>query len=179
MKIRLLLALVGLAISFAFPTFAQQKDTITDPQIVQQIHAVAAKSDEIFKKGDAAARAAMFTEDAVLVTERGTFYGRSAIEKYYADTFQKWHFLKSSTTYAPNSPHAIGTDGNAVWENGEWSCTIQGQSGDPIEVNGFWSSVKVREGDTWKIRMNAIIHTPPPAATGTPPPSPTITPTNQ
>lgn len=80
MKIRLLLALVGLAISFAFPTFAQQKDTITDPQIVQQIHAVAAKSDEIFKKGDAAARAAMFTEDAVLVTERGTFYGRSAIE---------------------------------------------------------------------------------------------------
>jgi hypothetical protein len=40
--------------------------------------------------------------------------------------------------------------------------TIQGQSGDPIQVSGYWSSVKVREGDTWKIRMNAIIHPPPP-----------------
>jgi hypothetical protein len=33
MKIRLLLALVGLAIGFALPAFAQQKDTV-DPQIV-------------------------------------------------------------------------------------------------------------------------------------------------
>ena len=35
MKIRLIVALVGLAISFAVPTFAQQKDT-ADPRIVQQ-----------------------------------------------------------------------------------------------------------------------------------------------
>jgi hypothetical protein len=33
MKIRLLLALVGLAGSFALPTFAQQKKTV-DPQII-------------------------------------------------------------------------------------------------------------------------------------------------
>jgi hypothetical protein len=38
MKIRLIVALVGLAISFAAPTFAQQKDT-GDPQITQQIRA--------------------------------------------------------------------------------------------------------------------------------------------
>jgi ketosteroid isomerase-like protein len=61
-------------------------------------------------------------------------------------------------------PHAIGTDGNTVWENGEWSCTIQGQSGDPIPVSGYWSSIKVREGGTWKIRLNTIIHTPQPSA---------------
>jgi hypothetical protein len=35
MKIRLLLALVGLAISFSPTIFAQQKDTV-DPQTVQQ-----------------------------------------------------------------------------------------------------------------------------------------------
>jgi hypothetical protein len=37
MKRLALLALVGSAISFALPTFAQQKDTITDPQIVDQL----------------------------------------------------------------------------------------------------------------------------------------------
>jgi hypothetical protein len=103
---------------FVLPVIAQQKDTITDSKIVQQSHAVAGKSDEIFKKGDAAARAAVFMEDAVLVTERGTFYGRPAIEKYYVDTFQKWHFLNSNTTYAPGSPHALGADGNAVPSEG-------------------------------------------------------------
>jgi hypothetical protein len=34
MKIRLLGALVGLAINFAVPTFAQEKDTV-DPQIIE------------------------------------------------------------------------------------------------------------------------------------------------
>ena len=38
MKIRFLLALVGLAISFALPTFAQQKETV-DPQIIGQLNA--------------------------------------------------------------------------------------------------------------------------------------------
>jgi hypothetical protein len=38
MKIRLLFALVGLAISFAVPTFAQLKEVV-DPQIRQQIEA--------------------------------------------------------------------------------------------------------------------------------------------
>jgi hypothetical protein len=36
MKIRLLGALVGLAISFALPTFAQQKETV-DPQLIQKL----------------------------------------------------------------------------------------------------------------------------------------------
>jgi hypothetical protein len=45
MKIRLLLALAGLAIGFAVPTFAQQKDT-PDPKIAQQIRVLATKYDE-------------------------------------------------------------------------------------------------------------------------------------
>jgi len=36
MKIRLTVALVGLGISFALPSFAQQKDTI-EPKLAQQI----------------------------------------------------------------------------------------------------------------------------------------------
>ena len=47
MKIRFLLALVGLAIGFGMSIFAQQKDTV-DPQTVQQVRAFAMKCEEAF-----------------------------------------------------------------------------------------------------------------------------------
>jgi hypothetical protein len=91
MKIRLLVALAGLAISFALPTFAQQKDTV-DPKIDQQIRALAMKYVEAFNRNDAAALAALYSEDAVWRTPQGTFSGRKAIEKHYADyQFHTWH----------------------------------------------------------------------------------------
>ena len=157
-----------------FLPLPQQKDTITDPQIVQQLHAIGMKSDEAFKKGDAVARASMFAQDAILVTYTGPIYGRQAIEKYYTDLFQKIHFINQLTTYDPNSLHPIGTDGNAVMENGEWKSTVQGQTGGPTQLKGNWASVKVREGGEWKIRLTINNVTPAPAATATP--SPTATP---
>jgi hypothetical protein len=54
MKIRLLFALAGLAITFTAPVFAQQKDTV-DPQIAEQVRALAAQYDEAFNKNDATA----------------------------------------------------------------------------------------------------------------------------
>ena len=67
MKIVSVLTLVGLAISFAFPTFAQQTNT-PDPQLRQQLLTLAKKFDDAINKNDAAALAALYTEDAVLVT---------------------------------------------------------------------------------------------------------------
>ena len=46
MKTRLLIALVGVAISFALPTFAQQKEAVADPQITQKILAIGKAYDE-------------------------------------------------------------------------------------------------------------------------------------
>jgi hypothetical protein len=80
MKIRLLLALVGLAIGFASPTFSQQENTV-DPKTAQEIRSLATKYDEAFNKQDPAAVAALYTEDAVYVAHHGTFHGRQAIEK--------------------------------------------------------------------------------------------------
>ena len=53
MKIRLLLALVGLAIGFAVPAFAQQKDTV-DPQIIEQLNALTKKFIDAVDNNDAA-----------------------------------------------------------------------------------------------------------------------------
>ena len=65
MKIRLLLALVGLAISFALPTFAQQTNT-PDPQLHQKLVDAIAKHGDAMNKNDAAAAAACFTQDGVM-----------------------------------------------------------------------------------------------------------------
>jgi ketosteroid isomerase-like protein len=75
-----------LTISFAFPTLAQQKDTV-DPKIIEQIRALATKFDEAYNKNDAAALAALYTGDAVYVAQHGTSHGRQAIEKTYANYF--------------------------------------------------------------------------------------------
>jgi hypothetical protein len=58
MKNPSLLALAGLAFSFAVPAFAQQQDTV-DPKIAEQVRALATKYDEAFNQNDAAAIAAL------------------------------------------------------------------------------------------------------------------------
>ena len=140
MKIRLLLALVGLAIGFASPTFAQQTST-PDPQLRQALLALAKKFEEAWNNNDAAALAALFTEDAVLVNDSGPVNGREAIKKYYTDLFQNVHFSNNVTTYDPNSPHILGTDSNEMWENGEWRMTWQVKGGDPVQGKGYHASI--------------------------------------
>jgi ketosteroid isomerase-like protein len=66
MKMRLLVTFTALAIGFAVPVLAQEKNTV-DPEVRQQIEAVVMKYDEAYNKNDAAATAALFTQDAVEV----------------------------------------------------------------------------------------------------------------
>src|SRR5258708_27324482 len=170
MKIRLLFALVGLAISFALPTFAQQTNT-PDPQLRERLITRIKAHTDALDKNDAAAVAANFTEDAVNVEQDGPTFGREAIEKLWADRFQKVHFSNNLVTVDEDSPHIIGTDGKQMWATGGWSATIQGPNLDPTQIKGYWSVI--REGDDWKIRMLTSNVTPAPAATTSPPTTPT------
>jgi hypothetical protein len=74
----------GLAISFAVPAFAQDKDTV-DPEVRQQIEAIYMTNFDAHNKHEAAAVAALYTEDAVQVSawesEGGLATGQQAIEK--------------------------------------------------------------------------------------------------
>jgi hypothetical protein len=100
MKTRSLLAVVGLAISFALPTFAQQTNT-PDPQLRQRYVALVKKYDDAFN--DAAAVAALFTEDGVFVTDTGPVNGRQAIEKWYTDLYQGWRPKNHMTQWAEHA----------------------------------------------------------------------------
>jgi ketosteroid isomerase-like protein len=135
-----------------------------DPQLRQQLNTKYKKYDEAYNNNDAAAVAAFFTEDAVLVTDRGPIYGREAIEKYLADVFKEFHFSNHIGRPDQDSPHIIGTAGNELWSSGEWSLTLQGETGDPIPLKGYWSEIYVREGDAWKVQMQTWNITPAPPA---------------
>ena len=186
MKKRLVVPLVGLAISFAVPTYAQQKD-LADPQTTQKILALGRALNEAQSNNDAAAIAALFTRDAVFVTTEGPIIGRQGVQKWYTDLFQRWHPKNRSTKLDGNTPHLIGTTGNELWGTGEWSETGQGKTGEPLPIKGYWSMIYVREADDWKIRMMTWNTTPDsvilinksfaPHPAGTP--SPTASPSNQ
>jgi ketosteroid isomerase-like protein len=141
-----------------------EQTNTTDPHLREQLDAKSKKFDEACDNNDAAAVAACFTEDAVLVNDTGPVYGRKAIEKSYADLFQKWRVSNHISKRDQYSPHIIGTSGNEAWSNGEWSLTLQGQNEGPYHVKGYWSSVDVREGDAWKDRMQTWNITPTPPA---------------
>ena len=125
MKIRLLLTLVGLAISFAMPTIAQQTSA-PDPQLRQQIVALFEKFTEAWNNNDAAALAALYTKDAVEVrraggvTRAGVFSGRQALEKMFAADFALYSgkmVNKLLQVYAmgDNDICAIGNSSAGTW----------------------------------------------------------------
>jgi uncharacterized protein (TIGR02246 family) len=149
MKTRLLGALVGLAISFALPTFAQQKETV-DPEIRQQLDALAKKFDDASNKADAAALAALFTQDAVEVAPEGLVYGRQALEKKYSEMFQKFHPTDHLNTI------------ERVYMLGKDTCMIIKWSWGGLK--GYVTTINVHEGDNWLFRIATVNVTPPPAA---------------
>jgi uncharacterized protein (TIGR02246 family) len=172
MKIRSLVALVGFVTSFVLPTFAQQNAMMPDRQVIEQLGVLGQRYHEAYANNDAAALAALYTWDAIIVTPQGPVYGRDAIQNWYADQLEQWHPKNQIDKVDPDSPRLIGTAGDAVWANGEWTRTIQDPNGGLTEAKGYWSSIYVREGDTWKIRFDTFNVTPAAPATASPTPSP-------
>jgi uncharacterized protein (TIGR02246 family) len=157
MKTGSLLAFAGSVVCFALPAFAQniaeskiivqQRDLLGVAKAIDDFGALGLKLEEAFKKNDASAIAALFTGDGILVASDGMFSGRQAIEKRYADIFQRWPI----TTFS-GQRYQLNAIDNAVWSVGEWWSTIQSETGPKFE-GGYWSAIYIREGDDWKIRL--------------------------
>src|SRR5271165_2845794 len=152
MKGRLVVAIVGLTISFAFPTYAQQKD-VADPQTTKKILAIGKAIDEGINNNNPAAIAANYTRDAVIVTDRGANNWSASHSEIDRDLYEWLHPKNHITKVDGNADHLIGTAGNELWATGEWSETGQGKNGEPIPIKGYWAAIVVREGDDWKIRV--------------------------
>ena len=145
MKIRLL-ALVGLAISFALPIFAQEQSAV-DPEVRQQIEAAVKKHEEAYNKYDAAAYAALYTPDAIEVlswqSEGGATVGQQAIEKMAAAEFASFPAKQSITLV---QVYAIGSE----------ICAISEFIHYHLGVKGHLVTIYVRDADDWKIRLSYL-----------------------
>ena len=186
MKIPLAVPLIDLAISFALQTYAQQKD-VADPQTTQKVFALIKAALEAQNNYDAAAFAACYTRDAVFVTPDKHLIGRQAIQKWATTLFQSDHPTNCMLKVDGNAFHLIGTAGNELWATGEYSETAQGKNGEPLPVKSYNFWIFAREGEDWKVLVDAWGLTPAtvmlfnksfapqPAAT----PSPTASPSTQ
>ena len=140
MNTRLLLALAGFAIGFVVPVLAQEQNTV-DPEVRRQIEAVHTKFVEAQNKGDAAAIAALFTQDAVQLwyglSEGGLASGQQAIEKRYTANFAAPFHVDSKIIQM----YPIGNDVCVITEY-----RVPMWKGHAVTIYG-------RDADTWKIRM--------------------------
>jgi ketosteroid isomerase-like protein len=162
------LLVLAAVVCFAVQAFAQQKSPV-DSQTVQQrdllgvpralddFGVLGLKLDEAFNRNDASAIADLFAEDGILVASDGMFSGRQAIEKKYADLFQRWPI----TTFS-SQRYQLNAIDNAIWSLGEWWSTIQSETG-PKFVGGYWSAIYIHEGNAWKIRMLTVSGRPQPS----------------
>jgi hypothetical protein len=167
MKTRLFV-LAGVAISFAFPTFAQDQNAV-DPKVREQIEAVLVKYNEAVNKHDAAAVAALFTEDALQAWDWdggvNSNSGKKAIQNSYDLGWESTPFVGKVLQV-----YAIGNDIAALSEfsAGDWR---------GYKVWVFFPDVhnwKI----TWKIRMQYATLAPRVVSSAATP-SPTASPGNQ
>jgi uncharacterized protein (TIGR02246 family) len=151
MKTCSVIALVGLAISFALPIFAQEQSAV-DPKTRQEIEAVLMQIGEAYNKHDAAAVAALYTHDAVRVDNpsgfgRALIVGRKAIEKLLETDFTgSW----SSSPRVGKLVQMYAFE-DSIASISEWS---------KAQYNGHSVQIFVRDPDTWKIRMEYISSAP-------------------
>jgi len=152
MKMRLLLALVGLAVGFAVPALAQEQNTV-DPEVRQQIEAALTKFDEAFNKNDATATAALYTQDAAEVLSEwsagGLAFGQQAIEKRHAANFASSPSIVRKLVQV----YAIGNDICAITEKSlsvykgpsELAAIGESSSRDDLDVYSYSVSVRAIE----------------------------------
>jgi ketosteroid isomerase-like protein len=143
MSMRSLLTLVGLAVGFALPTFAQEQNTI-DPEVRQQIETAFRKYTEAFNQHDAAAMGDRYTLDAVEVWfgGGGLISGREEIVKA---------LMAASATGATMSHRiiqmcAVGDEISAI---GEWTYGV--------DQRGHYEVLMFRRaGDDWQIFIKYV-----------------------
>jgi uncharacterized protein (TIGR02246 family) len=144
---------VLLTISSTLPAAAQQLSEQDARKVVQNLVDTWEKAAQM---KDAAAIAALYTENTMRVTPDGILYGRAAVEKNFAEALKVFSDikLKLDQVYVVN-------DG-AIQSTGMWSGTVQTPNG-AVPANGFWGVTDVKDGGAWKASLDVYNMATPPA----------------
>jgi uncharacterized protein (TIGR02246 family) len=142
------------AIGLAMPAAAQH---VSDQDARQAGESMVQAFNKASQAKDAAGLGALYSEDAMLITPDGPVFGRAAIQKLYEEDWK-------SVSEEPAKLDRVTMLGDTVRSRtGSWSGVFHSPSG-PVHVKGYWTTTDVRDGDTWKIRVETYNMTMPPAA---------------
>jgi uncharacterized protein (TIGR02246 family) len=122
------------------------------------IEGIAAKLADGLIKHDAAALAALFAVDGILVSPFGVQSGRQAIQQSYEQMFRRLDVKQY--THTVELVHEIGT--NRAYGVGHWDeMSVPAGKADPIHLGGYWGTLYEKRSDDWKITMNSWSLAPP------------------
>jgi uncharacterized protein (TIGR02246 family) len=147
MKALLSLVCAGLTTCIAVSAFGLSGDLAGNIGALERLHALSTNFDAAVKEQNPAALAALFAEDGTWVTAQGVFAGPAAIEKSFADYFQR-----SPLTNQIFQTDQLNSLGDEAWSIGQWWRTVQSPGG-LVFLSGYWSAIIVQEGEVWKFRM--------------------------
>jgi uncharacterized protein (TIGR02246 family) len=143
---------VLLTISSTLPAAAQQLSEQDARKVVQNLVDTWEKAAQM---KDAAAIAALYTENTMRVTPDGILYGRAAVEKNFAEALKVFSDIKLKL----DQVHVVN-DG-AIQSTGMWSGTVQTPNG-AVPANGFWGVTDVKDGGAWKASLDVYNMATPP-----------------
>jgi uncharacterized protein (TIGR02246 family) len=99
-------------------------------------------------QGDLDAVVAMFTDDCVLTTDRGTARGREAVREYYETTFQA---ANHRLHYITNQVVRLADDRREALVTSYHYALLQPTSGPPKAVGGVAADRLVKTEGRWKL----------------------------
>jgi uncharacterized protein (TIGR02246 family) len=146
MKSRVYMIMPVLMIGLAMPACAQQ---ISEQEANQAARSVAEVFDKALREKDAAGAAALFTENAIRVMAEGPQIGRPDIEKAFTGLFKVYTSEFDKTERVT----VIGND--VIGSVSSFAGTYNGPKG-PEALKGYATFIYVRDGNTWKIRMETV-----------------------
>jgi len=145
---------------------AAQQEKMNVAQVRKSIEKANLKFGEAVRKGDAAALAALYTEDATLMPPNSEMIkGRQEIEEFWKTSMQMGVKDAILTTV-----DASGS-GNLAYEIGKYTIKIQPEGQEPIEALGKYVAVwKLQADGSWKLHIDIWNSSMPPPQP--PPPQP-------
>jgi uncharacterized protein (TIGR02246 family) len=153
---RSILGIAVAAIIVAVSGLASAQQTQSTDPANSPFAAIGKQYVEAYNRKDAAAVAALFTDDAVRVNAQGIVRGREDIQKTTKDALDAGgHDLNLQYREAH-------IDGNNGWSIAEANFRVRGKDGADTPVRVLATTVWVQSGGVWKIRAQSLVNAPPP-----------------
>ncbi len=144
-----ILSLLALTLAVPFLVSCEKAAKDTTAEDSQAIKAASKQWVDAFNQGDAAALAALYTEEAKLLEPNSPLIvGRDSIQAIFQGFFDTGALELQLTVIE------LSVNGDMAHRVGKYTLTIQPEEGEAISDNGKYVEIWKRENGTWKMDVD-------------------------